>query len=265
MRNRGSSLFALGSTIVVFGLVVVGIFGVVQLLDRMHGPHLPSGWAFVEYSIDGDLSDEQQRAVAKSIVFRMHMSRAADARWWVDGGAVTVAVPETERDELEALPEEGPKLTFGGVLNSDKVGVGPVKDADGCRKPPEEHACDRDRNLWYHLGEPALSGSDMTTSKVVEDKAGTGAYAVEMTVHGEQREQLASTTKQMTRSSGDARRFAVVYGGVVLSAEPVGKPLSGGMVRLPGFSKVEGLDLEAAVEASKYDVALRKGDVQIAE
>lgn len=266
MRNRGSSLFALASAVVAFGLVIALVFAGVTLLDRLQGPHVPSGWSYVEYSIDGELSEDQQNAVAKSIVFRMHLGRAADARWWVDDEAVTVAVPSRERAELEAVPADGPKMEFGGVVTSDKVGEGAVKSADACHSPPEQHACDRDRNVWYELEAPSLTGKDIAESKVVEDKAGTGAYAVQMTLVGDAKKELADTTTKMAESSDtDGSRLAIVYGGIVLSAAPVAEPLTKGVVRLPGFSKPEGLDLVAAVDASKFDVALHKGAVQTAE
>ncbi|MQA05037.1 MAG: hypothetical protein GEV07_20720 [Streptosporangiales bacterium] len=265
MGTRGNSLFALGSTVVVFSLVIAGIFGAVQLFDKMQGAHVPSGWAYVEYTIDGDLTDEQGEAVAKSLVFRLHMGRAADARWWVDDNLVTVAVPEVEQPELESLPDSGPKLQFSSVINSGKVGQGAVVKNEGCHDPPENHACDRARSYWYHLAKPFLEGSDIDSSNVVEDKAGTGAYAVEMNLEGEPKEKLATTTKRMTGSSEDGRRLAVVYGGIVLSAEPVERPVTNGVIQLPGFSKPEGQDLADAVAASKYDATLHKGSVRVAE
>lgn len=266
MRNRGNSVFALGGAVVAFGLVIVLIFAGVTLFDRVRGPSIPTGWAYVEYALNGKLSDDEQQAVAKSIVFRMHLGRAADARWWADGETVTIAVPMRERAELEAVPADGPKMEFGGVVTSDSVGQGAVNSADACHSPPERHACDRDRNFWYELEAPALSGTDIASSKVVEDKAGTGAYAVEMRLEGESKKKLADTTTKMKQASDtDGRRLAVVYGGIVLSAAPVAKPLTDGVVRLPGFSKPEGNDLAAAVDASKFDVTLRKGAIKIAD
>lgn len=267
MRNRGNVAFALGSAVVAFGLVIALVFAAVLLVDRLRGPQVPSGWAYVEYTLDRSLSDEQLDAVARSIVFRMHLGRAADARWWIDDEKVTVAVPARERADLAAVPAGGPKLEFGGVVTSGRVGEGgPVKNAEACRNPPERHACDRDQNYWYELEAPALTGKDIADSSVVEDKAGTGAYAVELRLEGEAKKRLADTTKEMADAkTTDERRLAVVYGGIVLSAAPVAKPLTNGVVRLPGFSKPEGRNLVAAVDASAYDVTLRKGAIEIAE
>lgn len=265
MRSRADLVFALGGLIVLIGAVVGGIFGIVVFLDKLHGPHVPSGWAYVTYTIDGDVDGDQQEAMAKSIVFRMHMGRAADARWWVHDDTMTVAVPESERPELESLPEESPVLGFGGVTSSGSVGEGPVKDAAQCRKPPDGYACDRERHLWYQLGEPALTGSDVASSSVRPDKAGTGAFAIEMHFSGEHKETLEKTTTTMAGESGDAQRLAVVYGGIVLSASPVAEPTTNGTVRLPGFSKGEGDDLASAIEAGKLDVTLTKGPIEIAD
>lgn len=265
MGKRGNSLFALGSTVVVFALVIVAVFGAVQLLDKLQGAHVPSGWAYVEYTIEGDLSEEERESVATSLVFRLHMGRAADARWWVDGDLVTVAVPKREKAELESLPEDGPRLQVGGVVNSDKVGQGAVVSADACHDAPENHACDRARVYWYQLAQPILFGKDIADSAVVEDKSGTGAYAVQMTLEGEPKQKLADATKRMAGSSEDAGRLAVVYGGIVLTAEPVEDPVTTGVIRLPGFSKSEGTDMVDAVDASKYDATMSKGAVQIAE
>src|SRR5690606_29598293 len=79
VRNRANSAFALVAAVVTFGLVIALVFAAVTLIDKLQGPHVPSGWAYVEYAIDGDLSEDEQEAVAKSIVFRMHLGRAADA------------------------------------------------------------------------------------------------------------------------------------------------------------------------------------------
>jgi len=266
VRNRANSAFALVAAVVTFGLVIALVFAAVTLIDKLQGPHVPSGWAYVEYAIDGDLSEDEQEAVAKSIVFRMHLGRAADARWWVDEETVPSAVPGRGRAEREAAPDEGPKMEFGGVVTSDRVGQGEIKDADGCHQPKDRHACDRDRNFWYELEAPTLTGKDIAGTRVVEDNQGAGAYAVEMRLTGEGKKKLADTTTKMAKGSDtDARRLAVVYGGIVLSAEPVTKPLTDGVVRLPGFSKPEGRDLMSAVEVAQYDITLRKGDVQLAE
>lgn len=256
-------LFAFGGIIVVFAAVVLGVFGLVTLFEKSQGAHIPSGWAWVKYRTHGSVSANGREALAKSVVFRLHMSRAADTRWWVEDDGFIIAVPPGERTELEAVPQEGAKLEFGGVSKSGSVGKGKITSHSGCRKPPDGYACSRDQNTWYDLEDPALTGENVVSTRLVEDRGGVGGFIIVMRFDKAGKQKLATASKAMANATGDGQRLAVAYGGVVLDAPRVRKPIKSGVVRLPGFSKPEGRDLAGAVKASKLDVTLEKGPIQV--
>ncbi|MGH3097809.1 MAG: SecDF P1 head subdomain-containing protein [Streptosporangiales bacterium] len=256
-------VFAFGGIIVVFAAVVLGVFGLVTLFEKSQGAHIPSGWAWVKYQTHGAVSAKERESLAKSVVFRLHMGRAADTRWWVEDDGFIIAVPPGERTELRAVPQEGAELEFGGVSESGAVGKGKIVSESGCRKPPDGYACSRDQNTWYDLKDPILTGDNVAATRVVEDKGGVGGFIIVMRFDEAGTAKLATASKAMAAATGDDQRLAVAYGEVVLDAPKVDKPNTSGVVRLPGFSKPEGRDLADAVQASKLDVTLEKGPVQI--
>lgn len=253
-------LFAFGGIIVAFGAVIALVFGLVTLFEKSQGAHIPSGWAWVKYETHGRASAEERESLAKSVVFRLHMGRAADTRWWVEDDGFIIAVPPGERTELEAVPQEGAKLEFGGVSQSGVVGKGKIGSESGCRKPPDGYACSRDQNSWYLLKDPAVTGKDIASTRVV-DRGGVGGFVIVMRFNKAGTTKLADASK--ATANGDDQRLAVAYGGVVLDAPKINKPITSGVVRLPGFSKPEGHDLADAVQAGKLDVTLEKGPIQV--
>lgn len=262
---RGRSLFAFGGIIVMFAGVILGVFGLVTLFEKSQGAHIPGGWAWVKYETHGTDSAKEREALAKSVVFRLHMGRAADTRWWVEDDGFIIAVPPGERTELEAVPQEGAELEFSGVTEAGAVGKGKITNETGCRKPPDGYECSRDQNTWYDLKDPVLTGDNVASTRLVEDKGGVGGFVIVMRFDKAGRAKLATASKAMAAASGDHQRLAVAYGGVVLEAPKVDKPIASGVVRMPGFSKPEGRDLTDAVEASKLDVTLEKGPIQVEE
>lgn len=256
-------LFAFGGIIVAFGAVIAVVFGLVTLFEKTQGAHIPGGWAWVKYETHGTTTAEEREALAKSVVFRLHMGRAADTRWWVEDDGFIIAVPPGERTELEAVPSEGASLEFGGVSQSGAVGKGKITSESGCRNPPDGYACSRDQNTWYALKDPILTGKNVATTRLVEDEGGVGGFIIVLRFDGDGKAKLANASKAMATARGDDRRLAVAYGGVVLDAPRLDRPIKSGVVRLPGFSKPEGRDLSDAVAASKLDVTLEKGPIQV--
>lgn len=263
-RVAGSPPVVIGAIIVVFAAVVAGVFGVVTLVDRLQGPHVPDGWVYVEYTVRGGLSDDQQEALARSVAFRLRVSQAADARWWPENDGFVVAVPPEERTELAQLPHGAPELQLRRVSSAGSVGKGKITSDKGCRKPPVGYACDRDRNRWYRLARPIASGANVTSTKTVAGAHGVTASTVSMRLDKAGTKRFAKATKVMAKAHGDRRRLAVVFGGAVLEAPVVHKPMTDGVVRISGFSSSDGRDLAAAIKASNLHPDLSKGPLRIA-